>query len=51
MILDILGSLKLFLKQLRSHGMRYIWQGTQAEWDALSDAERGKYNQAEITSE
>ena len=44
--LDYAG-LKRVLKHLLP-GHRKIWHGTEAEWNALSAAERDKYDQAEI---
>lgn len=44
--LDYAG-LKRVLKRLLP-GARKIWHGTEAEWEALSEAERDKYDQAEI---
>ena len=44
--LDYAG-LKRVLKHLLP-GARKIWHGTLAEWKALSEAERDKYDQAEI---
>lgn len=38
-----------FLGGLRGRGTRYIFHGTEAEWEALSDKERNKYDQAELT--
>lgn len=29
-------------------GKKAIWHGTEAEWNALSDTEKNKYDQAEI---
>lgn len=46
--LDYAG-LKRVLKHLLP-GHRKIWHGTEAEWNALSAAERDKYDQAEIES-
>lgn len=45
--LDYAG-LKRILKTHKTRGMRYIFHGTQAEWDSLSAAEKNKYEQAEI---
>lgn len=36
------------LSTLFKRGVRFTFHGTQAEWDALSDAEKSKYDQAEI---
>ena len=44
--LDYAG-LKRVLKRLLP-GARKIWHGTLAEWEALSETERNKYDQAEI---
>lgn len=44
--LDYAGLKRVLAKLLP--GARKIWHGTQAEWDALSAAERDKYDQAEI---
>ena len=44
--LDYAG-LKRVLKHLLP-GARKIWHGTLAEWEALSEAERDKYDQAEV---
>ncbi len=44
--LDYAG-LKRVLKHLLP-GARKIWHGTLAEWEALSETERDKYDQAEI---
>ena len=44
--LDYAG-LKRVLKHLLP-GARKIWHGTLAEWKALSETERDKYDQAEI---
>ena len=44
--LDYAG-LKRVLKRLLP-GARKIWHGTLAEWEALSEAERDKYDQAEV---
>ena len=44
--LDYAG-LKRVLKRLLP-GARKIWHGTEAEWEALSETERDKYDQAEV---
>ena len=44
--LDYAG-LKRVLKRLLP-GARKIWHGTLAEWEALSETERDKYDQAEV---
>ena len=44
--LDYAG-LKRVLKHLLP-GARKIWHGTLAEWEALSETERDKYDQAEV---
>lgn len=44
--LDKKGLAKVF--SILKFGHKKIWHGTQAEWDALSAAERNKYDQAEI---
>lgn len=44
--LDYAG-LKRVLKRLLP-GARKIWHGTEAEWKALSETERDKYDQAEV---
>lgn len=44
--LDYAGLKRVLAKLLP--GARKIWHGTQAEWNALSAAERDKYDQAEI---
>lgn len=36
------------LSTLFKRGVRFTFHGTQAEWDALSDTEKNKYDQAEI---
>lgn len=36
------------LAKILSFGRRKIWHGTRAEWDALAEDERSKYDQAEI---
>lgn len=36
------------LSTLFKRGVRFTFHGTQAEWDALSEAEQNKYDQAEI---
>ena len=48
--LDYAG-LKRVLKTHKDRGMRYIFHGTLAEWEALSSAEQNKYEQAEIIDE
>ena len=48
--LDYAG-LKRILKTHKARGMRYIFHGTQDEWDALTAAEKDKYEQAEIIDE
>ena len=45
--LDYAGLKRVLAKLLP--GARKIWHGTQAEWDALSAAEKAKYDQAEIS--
>lgn len=47
----VLSNFKLFLSSLRDRGMKYIFHGSQAEWDALSADEQDKYEQAEIEDE
>lgn len=45
------GSLRAFakfLEGLRGRGARYIFHGTEEEWDALGDEGRDRYDQAEI---
>lgn len=45
------GSLRAFAKfldGLRGRGARYIFHGTEEEWDALGDEGRDRYDQAEI---
>ena len=44
--LDYAGLKRVLAKLLP--GARKIWHGTLAEWKALSEAERDKYDQAEI---
>ena len=44
--LDYAGLKRVLAKLLP--GARKIWHGTLAEWEALSEAERDKYDQAEI---
>ena len=45
----ILSNFKQFLDSLRGRGMRYIFHGTEEEWDALTDAEKDRYDQAELS--
>jgi len=47
--LDYAG-LKRVLKRLLP-GARKIWHGTEAEWEALSETERDKYDQAEVIND
>lgn len=44
--LDYAGLKRVLAKLLP--GARKIWHGTLAEWEALSDTEKNKYDQAEI---
>ena len=47
----VLSNFRQFLSSLRGRGMKYIFHGSQDEWDALSAAEQDKYDQAEIEDE
>ena len=45
----VLSNFKQFLTSLRGRGMKYIFHGTEEEWDALTDEEKDRYDQAELS--
>lgn len=47
----VLSNFQTFLDGLLGRGMRYVFHGTKDEWDALTDEEKDRYDQAEIAGD
>lgn len=43
-----LNAFKQFITSMRDRGVRFTFHGTQEEWDALTDAEKGRYDEAQL---